>query len=1017
MKTRGNAYLLRTTILTGALAALALPLSASAQDQKDTIVGGQVAQAATTEAAPAEPATTESEAEETKVEEIVVTGSRLRRSEFNTVSPVQIITSEVSTQAGLISSAEILQGSSAAAGSTQLNGLFSGFVTDGGPGIQSVSLRGLGANRTLVLLNGRRLAPAGAGGTVGAGTDLNVLPSSVISRYEVLKDGASSVYGSDAVAGVINAVTRTNLDGIEVGASVNLPAQKGGEEYLADFAWGKTFDRGNILVAGEYTKQEPVRVKDRDWADCGTQLFTNPQTGQRVDRIDPATGQPKCYGQGLIYGVVSTPFNIPNTTAYPGFVMRSYDYITPDPNFANSLIPGWRPLLWRFNPAYNPATGLVTGANSPDERLFLPAQELNSTLIFPAERYSLVAFGNYDLDGGIELFSELLYNRRESSQAFAGQFFPVIGPDNPLNPVGDFGAFVQPIAPLFYENDQEVEYYRGVVGARGDFGGAGYFGGWNWEGSYMYSLSQARYGGNRLLADQVANALDITLDGNGNPICASATARAAGCVAINPFDPALLVRGEWTPAQLAYLWSNERGSTDFSSHLINGFVSGDLFQLPTGAVAAALGVEARWDEIDDLPGENTRNRNIFGFSTSGATAGKENVMEAFAELEAPILSKHPLAEEVRLNGSVRYTKYDKTGYDDATYKIGLDWALTNQVRFRSTYGTSFRGPALYELFLGGQTGFFSGRDPCTDYGQDRSPGNPLFDNCASEGLPPDWNGFPSTPEVITFGNDDGRLSAETSTAFSAGVVLTPEFADLSIAVDFFRIEVKDQVGRIGAAGILAACYGDDDFRAPGTFCDFVSQRTPYDPVNMIGGEIELINNSYFNINSQVTAGVDVTARYVKELDFGTISIDGDATWTTQDRVNLFGGNTTDNNGTIGDPKFVGQVDVEFERGDWSIFWRMDYTAKTDDYRFFNAPNDNPATTIRDFTAEETYIHAVSVSYETDEWEVTGGISNIFDQNPPTVSWDLTRPAGDAAFATQNDFFGRTFFLTVRRGFY
>lgn len=238
--------------------------------------------------------TTETETE-SRQEKITVTGSLLARDEFTSSAPIFVITAETATLEGMVDTADILQGSSIAAGSTQINGNFGGFVVEGGTGVNTVSLRGLGAQRSLVLFNGRRLGPSGTQGQVGA-VDLNVIPDSVISRIEVLKDGASSIYGSDAVAGVVNVITRRQIDKPELNFSTNLPFEKGGETFGIDGAWGFNFDKGSAVISASYDKIKPLTNSDRDVFNCPEDYVFDNTTGERVDLIDPATGTYKCFG-------------------------------------------------------------------------------------------------------------------------------------------------------------------------------------------------------------------------------------------------------------------------------------------------------------------------------------------------------------------------------------------------------------------------------------------------------------------------------------------------------------------------------------------------------------------------------------------------------------------------------------------------------------------------------------------------------------------------------------------------
>ena len=233
------------------------------------------------------------------IEKVVVTGSRLKKNEFTSSSPIQVITTEESTLEGLADTADILQSSSVAAGSQQINNTFGAFVTPGGQGANTISLRGLGAQRTLLLINGKRLAPAGSRGQLGS-PDLNTLPKSMIERFEILKDGGSSVYGSDAVAGVINVITRKNYEGLALSSNVNATFDGGGETFQLDGIWGSTFDRGNITVAAEYYKRNALTLADRDYLNCAQDLVTDASgrsslgLGSTLDIIDPKTGKSQC---------------------------------------------------------------------------------------------------------------------------------------------------------------------------------------------------------------------------------------------------------------------------------------------------------------------------------------------------------------------------------------------------------------------------------------------------------------------------------------------------------------------------------------------------------------------------------------------------------------------------------------------------------------------------------------------------------------------------------------------------
>ncbi len=230
---------------------------------------------------------------------MVVSGSRIKRDNFSSAAPVTIIRNEDAVSAGFTSTAQVLQSTAITGGQGQINNAYGGFVTDGGPGANTIGLRGLGPTRSLVLLNGRRMAPSGTRGSVGA-ADLNTLPNSIIDRIEVLKDGASSIYGSDAVAGVVNIITKKNLTSFNVDASTSRPVDGGGNSNNFSISGGQVADNWRFLASYQVNDQESLTLGQRDWTRCNTDYRRTSAGGVvgdwgSYDYKDPATGQPKCY--------------------------------------------------------------------------------------------------------------------------------------------------------------------------------------------------------------------------------------------------------------------------------------------------------------------------------------------------------------------------------------------------------------------------------------------------------------------------------------------------------------------------------------------------------------------------------------------------------------------------------------------------------------------------------------------------------------------------------------------------
>jgi len=360
------------------------------------------------------------------VEEVVVTGSRLRRDTFSSISPLQIITTEFAKEAGLIDAADILQGSTAATGQ-QIDLTFQGFVLDNGPAASTVDLRGLGANRNLVLINGRRVSPSGVEGAPAA-PNLNLLPRSLVERYDILLDGASSVYGSDAIAGVVNAILRKDFDGLEVEIFGNQPVQSGGSDTTVTASWGFNTDRGVFGIGAEYVDSTKAALADRDWTgDCASNVEIDENgTIRTEDQYYSSIGYPS-YGN-CSFGSVAARTFIPSIDA--GSI-----YYTP--GYSNG---GWG----NFSESGDPYTGLGADGNGDgvgDINLY--DYDLNgkpaslAADLFPAStRYNVMAYGEYTFDGEANLtpYFEANYSYLEiDSKSGEGQLFPEVPANNPYN--------------------------------------------------------------------------------------------------------------------------------------------------------------------------------------------------------------------------------------------------------------------------------------------------------------------------------------------------------------------------------------------------------------------------------------------------------------------------------------------------------------------------------------------------------------------------------------------------------
>ena len=966
--------LLTTSILAGVFALAAAPVAAFAQDT----------------APAAKP--------DSEVEALIVTGSRIKRNEYTSASPIQVITSEQSTLQGLADTGDILQKSSAASGSFQSNNLLTGYVITGGENISSVSLRGLGANRTLVLLNGRRLAPAGQGGTVGP-VDLNVLPSSIIDRTEILKDGASSIYGSDAVAGVVNIMTKKDFDGVELNVYGSVPTRGEGETYRISGTAGKVFEKGYINLTADYNEQKALKVKDRSYTSCAEDYVFDASTGDRVDYLDSKTGKYKCFNAvnngwqaegnyGGIFQWDPTNANAPSG-GYPAAALGLRAFL---PNYVRAARAG------------QPAT--YSYANYDN------AAYQNSDAISPVKRGTVYLTGSYDITPNVEAYTEVLLNRRKSSGTSIMYLFETVSEDNPANSVAagliaaetaaglPLNGNAIPLILLPHFQRETIDYGRIVGGLRGTINGAGFLNNWDWDVYGQYGKSDASYTSDFIYADRVY----ATTGGSGLACDPSAIDISGGsCMTIDYFSQNMLA-GNLTPAQKAFLIGQETGDTKYTQYSVEGSISGDLFTLPAGPVGAAFGATYRKDKLDDTPGYNAQNANYWGYSTAGRTKGSDEVKEVYGELAIPVFKDLPMVEKLDLSLSGRYTDYKSYGSDE-TYKVGLNWQLSSAFRIRSSYGTSFRAPALYELYLADQTSFFNGVDPCRRWGE--SSNTKLQTNCAAAGIPDDY--VESSTPLVSTGGGVGRLKAETSKATTFGVIWTPSFVDVSLALDYFEIEVNNEVANFGAGNILNACYGGTTY--PNDFCTLFTR----DPASH---DVTIINDNYLNVASQKNRGLDFNGRYQHEFTAGKLTVDGQFTWQFEDVTNLLeSGTPDDHNGETTEPDFTGVINTRFDHDDWTVNWAVDMYGKASDTELIDGGDIHSSTRYnknlysKQYT-EFTAYHSLTVRKKFDNLSIQAGVLNLFDELPPAQSSGQFRIGVSALNAY--DLRGRRFVFEINK---
>jgi outer membrane receptor protein involved in Fe transport len=780
-------------------------------------------------------------------EVIVVTGSIIERRELTTPAPLAVLDKADLDAAGVASIGQILQ--NLPSQSNAINVQFN----NGGDGSTRVSLRGLGAGRTLVLVNGRRHVAGGTG--ADASVDLNAIPTAIIERVEVLKDGASAVYGSDAIGGVVNIITRSNFEGSEVSLYTGITGDGHGQVFDVSGVTGLTSDRGNLVFAAGYTDQQPIGAGDRsysqtdkfyDW-DTG-EVFTSgstsvPQGYVRIPRLPDMS--PDVTGNDLWQSVVAQN---------PGAAA-----LTKDRASGSDRTAGWR----TFNANGN------ADANEGDLYNYQP----ENYLVTPQKRYNVFSTGSYKLHDYARAFFEATYSNRKSDQRLAPEPLNtagegiVVSADNIYNPFGrPFGDVRRRMVEGGPRRSiQDIDTFRLVTGLDGRLPEElPALQGWRWSLAYNYGRTDSKQDAQgNYIRNRVANALGPSfIDADGTPTCGTPDAPIDGCVPLNFFGG----QGTIDEDMLDYISFTGTDSGYNQQQMAQLNVTGKLFEIPGGGDAAlAIGAEYRAESGADLPnplvakGEATGNKR-------DATSGDYDVREGYAELSIVPLVGQTGAEWVELNAALRAFDYNTFGAD-YTWKAGGLWRIGQGVAVRGTYSTAFRAPPISSLYSGQTDGFPAVTDPCDTSMGPRTPNEEA--NCTADGIAAGHVDDRRQLRSLTGGNPD--LGPETANIFTSGLVYEPTFAPgLSFTFDYFNIKIDKAISSLGAQLILQSCYDLPPNARKMEYCDLIERDE--------NNQIQLIRDTLINVGGNDTAGLDFNVRYNQGTDVGAFNFNLEGTW-------------------------------------------------------------------------------------------------------------------------------------------
>lgn len=932
----------------------------------------------------------------TDVGTLVVTGTRIKRQDYEATSPVVTIDSSVLKQAGTVQIDTVLN---------QLPQLVPNLTTtsnnpsaNGGAGQALVDMRGLGVDRTLVLMNGTRLMPTYTSGQI----DLNQIPAALIENIEILTGGASSVYGSDAIAGVVNVVMKKNFEGVSLNAQAGQTAESDGETLAVDLTMGGNFaeGRGNGVVSLAYDDREEILQGDRafsqfalgpDLRPFGSGTIPEGRYDRTLANLPSQSAVDAVFaGYGTAAGSVAANGNL-------GFNADGTLFdIAGTENYRGEQFIGFNPANFTYN--------------------FAPVNYLQ----LPLTRRQIAGFMNYSVGewdaGSSEMYARVTYTTYEAAQQLAatpitGLSVPVTNPNIPADLAAIMASRPNPNAPFTFrrrtlESNERIatndfDVMQALAGVRGDFTMGERD--WQWD---VYTS----WGRTETTESQLGNIsfsrIQGLLDGVDLPGCASAS--------FNPFG-----LNNISPQCASAIAIRTTNVIEIEQENAVGYASGDVFDLPAGALQASLGAEYRNTRAEFRPDEFLASGDVVGFNGQPPQQGRVGVTEIFAELAIPLLRDLPAVSALNLELGYRNSNYNLAGSVD-TYKAALDWSPIDSLRLRGSYNRATRAPSIFELFLPPQENFPGYSDPCNFDSAERSGPDAaaVAALCQAQGIP--------ASALATFDQTNAQVRAiqggnlallpEVADTYTFGAVWQGELGDhlLRTTVDYWFYDIADTIGVVSSDSAIGRCF------------NAVGANPGFDPSNqwcqlffrLPSGEITDVQENNRNLGKLEAKGVDMQIDYAVPLgeSWGKLRANFLVTrlleWRSQeDSVSPFG----EFEGTI--TQDVGEAFPEWKAvlnlgWDWRQFgfnWNVRYI---DAMRVVN--DDTTGTPVVNGLAPSVpafdYHRFTARWSPTDALSFTVGVDNVFDEQPPIYTDDNTAGQQANTDPTNYDILGRRYFM-------
>lgn len=929
--------------------------------------------------------------------EIVITGSRIRRDVKDSPAPVATVTAADIRTTGSQQITDVVNQLPALA-ITQTNQTSN---LAGNAGINALDLRGMGTQRTLVLVDGRRQVPAIPGTSA---VDLSNVPSSLVERVEVVTGGASALYGADAVAGVANFILKRNFKGLESNFRYNGSTRNDMHLYGFDLLGGTNFaeNRGNVTFYAFFDSQpKGIDGADRPWTAQGFPYYGRATSTDKYTIYD---------GNYSIYSSDSAQV-----------ILNKQLYAVA----ANGTLraPNLGPKGF-----VNPVTiNLANAGQALGTLLAGDGSEYHGRydgwlLAVPFERFSSRISSHYDFSSAFRLFGNASFARNTANAAYApltGFGYDAVPSDSPFItaqmraaaggtvPAGGINFARRVMEVGTPETQYRRKTFQGIIGAEGDFRLLAHP--WNYVAYYSYGRSEQQVRDfNATSYPRWYQGLDSTTDAKGNAVCRSTLDEPGnGCVAINPF-----VR--LTPAMINYIqYTSSWAKSEMTQQVASAYISGGLFDLPGGAVQAVIGAEYRKEHNDigvaaEYDVDSPRYNPTLGV-TAMPLVGKYDVKETYGELHVPILRRMRFFDSLSIDGAVRLSDYSTAGRT-TTWKAGGEWAPIRDVRFRGTYGQAVRAPNIGELFTASSIGGMWITDPCNSYNLANRISRTQYTaaNCAKL-APTDLANYWVYRDIISKGNL--ALKPETARTLTVGAVVEPRFIPgLSLSVDYYDIDLRNAIDAFGAQTIINKCV--DQPSLTNVFCSLVTRG--------VGNNLTSVITQKLNLAQYLTRGIDLGLVYSLDLDrlglganAGKLSITANYARLLNRRYTLDPSDLdtrTEYRGVFGSPTWKGVVRTSYTRANWGTTWTLRHFSPMRASTIITAEKYDPAYTSNIFYND--FFAYVRLNRHID---LSGGLNNAFDRKPPRIPG---AEAGGANFelsyqAGVYDVVGRTFFVGVR----